>query len=102
MDLRVARCLLLSKVLLADGIITQNERTVLERAMDKHELDDTQRQNVLALEGWGEAESALIALSDEKKRELVAELLDAASVDGRLTPLEAAMVKQISERLGVG
>lgn len=101
METRVARCLLLSKVLIADGIMTENERNFLEAAMDKLALTDDERKRVVELEGWNEAESALVALSLEKKQELVSELIDAATTDGRLSPLEAGMVQRISDALGI-
>ena len=40
-------------------------------------------------------------LSEDEKRETVSELVDAASSDGRLSPLEMAMVKRISKALGL-
>jgi uncharacterized tellurite resistance protein B-like protein len=43
----------------------------------------------------------LSALPNEQKQELVSELVDAASADGRLSPLEATMVKRITEALGL-
>lgn len=101
MDTRVARCLLLSKVLIADGIMTENERNFLERAMEKMQLTDEERKSVIELEGWNDAEGALVALSLEKKQELVSDLMDAASADGRLSPLEAGMVQRISDALGI-
>ncbi|MBX3192875.1 MAG: TerB family tellurite resistance protein [Labilithrix sp.] len=101
MDPRVAKCLLLSKVLAADGIMTENERAFLDGAMNRMGIADDQRRRILDLEGWDEAESALVHLSQDEKSEIVSQLVDAASADGRLSPLEMAMVKKISAALGV-
>jgi len=101
MDARIAKCLLLTKVLAADGIMTENERTFLDGAMTRFGISDRERRNVLDLVGWDDAESALAELSMDDKRELVGQLVDAASADGRLSPLEMAMVKRISAALGV-
>lgn len=98
---RTARCLLLSKVLVADGIMTENERDYLDRAMTKTGLTDDERRKVIDLEGWDSAEAMLMSLTDEKKQELVSELIDAASADGRLSPLESGMVKRIAAALGL-
>jgi len=98
---RTARCLLLSKVLIADGIMTENERIFLDRSMTKMGLTPEERRSVIELEGWNEAESALSALPTQDKQELLSELVDAASADGRLSPLEAEMVKRIGHSLGL-
>ena len=101
MEPRIAKCLLLSKVLAADGIMTENERAFLDSAMKKLGVKDEERRGIHDLEGWDEAESALTGASEEEKREIVSSLVDAASADGRLSPLEMAMVKRISTALGL-
>ena len=101
MELRIAKCLLLTKVLAADGIMTENERAFLDAAMKKLGVKDEEKRGVLDLEGWDEAEAALTGISEEEKRELISQLVDAASADGRLSPLEMQMVKRISKELGI-
>ena len=98
---KTARCLLLSKVLIADGIMTENERIFLDRAMTKMGLTDAERRAVIDLEGWNDAEAALTGLPMEDKQELIGELVDAASADGHLSPLENEMVKRITQALGL-
>jgi len=98
---RTARCLLLSKVLIADGIVTENERIFLDRAMARLELTPEERRQVIELEGWNDAEATLASLGTEQKRALVSDLVDAASADGRLSPLEAEMVQRIARSLGL-
>ena len=92
MNVRVAKCLLVSKVLVADGMMTENERNFLDRLMKRLDLDDGERRRVLDLEGWDEAEPVVAGLSTEEKQELVTSLVDASSADGRLSPLELAAV----------
>jgi len=101
MDSRIAKCLLISKVLAADGIMTENERAFLDGAMKKQGITPEERQRIVDLEGWDEAETALAGLSTEEKSAIVSQLVDAAGSDGRLSPLESAMVKKISAALGV-
>lgn len=101
MELRVAKCLLVSKVLVADGIVTENERIFLDKMMRRLGLDDGERRRVLDLEGWDQAEPVVAKLSPEEKREFLATLVDASSADGRLSPLEMAAVKRITAALGV-
>jgi len=101
MDARIAKCLLVSKVLAADGIMTENERAFLEGAMSRLGIAPDERRSVINLEGWDQAEAALAHLTPDAKREIVSELVDAASADGRLSPLEMAMVKRITSALGL-
>ena len=101
MNLKVAKCLLVSKVLVADGIMTENERIFLDKMMRGLGLDENERRGVLDLEGWDEAEPVVAKLSVDEKRELVSTLVDASSADGRLSPLELATVKRITAALGV-
>lgn len=101
MDVRVAKCVLLTKVLAADGMMTENERTVLEKAMKREALGDAERKIVLDLEGWNDAEAAIAKLGENERRELLGELVEAASADGRLSPLEASMLKEITAALGL-
>jgi uncharacterized tellurite resistance protein B-like protein len=101
MDPRVAKCLLISKVLVADGIMTENERIFLEKAMKTMGLDAAERRRVLDLEGWDQAEPVVAKLSMEEKRELMSTLVDASSADGRLSPLELQAVKRITAALGL-
>ena len=101
MNLKVAKCLLVSKVLVADGIMTENERIFLDKMMRGLGLDENERRGVLDLEGWDEAEPVVAKLSADEKRELVSTLVDASSADGRLSPLELATVKRITAALGI-
>jgi uncharacterized tellurite resistance protein B-like protein len=101
MDVRVAKCVLLTKVLAADGIITENERSVLDRALEREKLTDAERDVVLNPDYWNEAEPVIVKLPESERREFLNELVEAASVDGRLSPLEAATLKQITAALGL-
>lgn len=101
MDPKVAKCLLVSKVLVADGIMTENERTFLDKVMKALGLDDAQRRSVLDLEGWEQAEPTLKTLTTEEKQDIVSMLVDASSADGKLSPLELGAVKNITAALGL-
>jgi len=97
----VAKCLLVSKVLVADGMMTENERLFLDRAMKGMGLDETERKSVVNLDGWDKAEPVVAKLSEQERRELISMLVDAASADGKLSPLELATVKRITQELGL-
>lgn len=101
MELNVAKCLLVSKVLVADGIVTENERTFLDKMMRKLGLSDDERRGVLDLEGWNDAEPVVAKLTQDEKQEIVSMLIDASSADGNLGPLELQAVKKITAALGL-
>lgn len=101
MEPRIAKCLLLSKVLAADGIVSENERAFLQTAMNKLGVPEEERQGILELNGWEQAEPTLASLPESEKHEIVRQLLEAGGTDGRLSPLEKAMVTRIALALGL-
>ena len=99
MNANVAKCLLVSKVLVADGMMSDDERGFLTDMMTKLGLSDAEKKSVVELENWDQAEAIVDALSEEERRELLEMLVDAASADGRLSPHEMATVKKVSAAL---
>jgi uncharacterized tellurite resistance protein B-like protein len=101
MTANVAKCLLVSKVLVADGMMSDDEHWFLSAMMDKLALTPEERASVTELEGWDEAEAIVHALPAEERRDLVEMLFDAASADGRLSAAEMATVKKVAAALDV-
>lgn len=101
MNANMARCLVVSKVLVADGMMTDDERGFLAAMMDRLELTDDERRRVVELEGLDEADRIVAALSVDERRQIVELLVDAASADGRLSPHELAAVKRVTAALGL-
>jgi uncharacterized tellurite resistance protein B-like protein len=101
MEPRVAQCLLIAKVLAADGMITQDERVFLNAALARLELTPAERAVVDDLEKIDEAQAVVAAMPEADKREFVDTLLTAASADGKLSQLEAATVQRIVQALGL-
>jgi uncharacterized tellurite resistance protein B-like protein len=99
MNVNVAKCLLVSKVLVADGMVSDDERAFLASMMQRLGLSDDEKRKVIDLEGWDEAEPIVNGLSEDERREIVDMLVDAASADGRLSPHELAAVKRVSTAL---
>jgi uncharacterized tellurite resistance protein B-like protein len=99
MNTNVAKCLLVSKVLVADGMMSDDERAFLASMMQRLGLTDDEKRKVIDLEGWDEAEPIVDKLSEDERREIVDMLVDAASADGRLSPHELAAVKRVSTAL---
>lgn len=101
MTTNVAKCLLVSKVLVADGMVSDDERAFLDGVMTSLGLDDGERRGVIDLEGWDEAEGIVAKLPDDEKVELVELLVDAASADGHLSANELATIKRVEDALGI-
>ena len=101
MNANVAKCLLVSKVLVADGIMTDDERGFLDDMMRTLGLTDDERRGVIELEGWDEAEPIVHALSTDDKQALIEQLVEAASADGRLSAHEHAAIKRVAQALGL-
>ncbi len=99
MNTNVAKCLLVSKVLVADGMMSDDERAFLTSMMDNLGLTDEERRRVIDLEDWDKAEPIVLALPEDDRRAILDLLVDAASADGRLSPHEMAAVKKVSVAL---
>lgn len=101
MNERTARCLLVARVLAADGFMTADEHAALAATMERHGLDEAERRIVSDLDRMDEAEATLRALPLEARRALVDELIEAALADGKLSPLETKTVAEISAAIGL-
>ncbi|MDQ3367727.1 MAG: TerB family tellurite resistance protein [Myxococcota bacterium] len=101
MSPNVAKCLLVSKVLVADGMVHDEERGFLEHLMDRLELSEAERKDVIDLHGLDHAAGIVSALSVDERRALLEMLVDAASSDGKLSPHELATVKRVTIALGL-
>jgi uncharacterized tellurite resistance protein B-like protein len=101
MTSNVAKCLLISKVLVADGMMGEDERVFLSDLMTQLALTPEEKRGVIELEGWDEAEGIVNALPLDDKLALIELLVDAASADGHLSPTEMATIKRVEQALGV-
>lgn len=97
----MAKCLLVSKVLVADGMMQDEERGFLARMMTQLGLTDAEQQQVIELKGLDEADKLVRTLSVEERQAMVEMLVDAASADGKLSPHELAAVKRLTAALGL-
>ena len=101
MTSNVAKCLLISKVLVADGMMGEDERVFLTELMTQLGLSPDEKKSVIELEGWDEAEGIVNELPLDDKLALVELLVDAASADGHLSPTEMAAIKRVELALGI-
>jgi uncharacterized tellurite resistance protein B-like protein len=101
MNQELARCHLLAEILAADGFMTEEERSLLEQYLTRHQLTEEERDHVRHFEGAADAASALRGLSAPERQQVLDELVEAALADGKLTAQETAAVKRIAEALGL-
>lgn len=97
----VAKCLVVSKVLVADGMMTDEEKAFLDGMMTSQGLTDAEKRTVHDLEGIDEATAMVKQLPLEERQDIVSQLVDAASADGKLSPLEMDVVKRVTKALGI-
>jgi uncharacterized tellurite resistance protein B-like protein len=97
----VAKCLVVSKVLVADGMMSDEEKTFLSEMMTTLGLSDAEKRSVHDLEGIDQATALVRGLPVEERQSIVEQLVDAASADGTLSPLELDVVKRVTKALGL-
>lgn len=97
----LARCMLIAKILASDGIMTDEERSFLETAMETLGLSDEERGRVRDFEGWDEAEPFIAQMSLEAKRSMMDGLVNAVLADGKVSPHEMAAIEKLSEAFGL-
>lgn len=101
MTQQLAQCLLVAQVLVADGIVTDEEREFLNDLMTQLELTDDERRAVADLEGVEAAEKLLRGLPAPDRENVLEMLIDAAGADGKLGARELSVVQKVSAALGL-
>lgn len=101
MNANVAKCLVVSKVLVADGMMTDEEKAFLDGMMTSLGLTDAEKRTVHDLEHVDEADALVKTLPVDERQDIVSRLVDAASADGKLSPLEMDVVKRVTKALGL-
>jgi uncharacterized tellurite resistance protein B-like protein len=95
----VAKCLLVSRVLVADGMMQDEERQYLETIMDSLGLTAAERKSVIELDGLDDADQHIKGLAKEERQALLEMLVDAASADGKLSQYEMGAVTRLKKAL---
>jgi uncharacterized tellurite resistance protein B-like protein len=99
MNPNVAKSLLVAKVLVADGMMQDEERAFLDTVMNSLGLSPAERKQVIELEGLDKAHEFVLQLATEERQQIIEMLVDAASIDGKLSPHELAVVKRLTAAL---
>ena len=101
MDNRVARCHLLMEVLIADGVLTADEKALLEKHLEDHALSDEECQQVRSRTGYEEAVRVMRERPEIERQEVLEQLAECALADGKLTSGELQTVARIRKELGL-
>jgi uncharacterized tellurite resistance protein B-like protein len=101
MNPNVAKSLLVAKVLVADGMMQDEERAFLDTVMNSLGLTGDERDAVISLDGLDGAHEHVLALPQEERQQILEMLVDAASVDGKLSQYEMSVVKRLTKALGL-
>ncbi len=97
----IIHCHMIASVLAADGMISPAERELLNRAMEKMGLSAEEKDSVMHFEGAEDAVARGRELPEDERQAIVDDLVEAALVDGKLSPHETAMVKKITDALNL-
>jgi len=100
MHKHLAICHVIASVVSADGIMEDVERAFLEEAMDDFGLAEDDRVLVRDFKNEG-AEEVVRDMPLEDKERLRDGLVAATLADGKISPHETAVVKHITELMGL-
>ena len=93
-------CEIVAQLVIADAAVTDEERAFLERLMDRFGFDDDDRRAVFgAVDNGQPIDDRLARLDDAAKAELLAELEEAAAVDGEIGRGEAEIIEEVRAAL---
>jgi tellurite resistance protein len=99
---KVLICKIVAQAILADTRITDEESDFLGKLMDRYDLDETTRKEVLARDIGEDPAVAINALrSDDAKNELIVELALAVAVDGEISSSERKLLSRVADTLGM-
>lgn len=91
---------ILAQMLIADGVLGDDERAHLDAVMDSLEMPDAERREALAgVSIDSPVEDRVAALGAEAKTSLLAEVEKALHVDGELTKSEAYFLERVKKLL---
>lgn len=92
---------ILAQMLIADGVLADEERSYLDRIMDSLGMPPEERRAALAnVSIDSPVEERVQALSGDAKKSLLAEVEKALNVDGELSKSEAYFLDRVKKLVG--
>jgi uncharacterized membrane protein YebE (DUF533 family) len=92
---------LIQAVIAADGVIRDEEREFLRRVVEKCGFDQSHQADVSLSSDPGRAMATLRAFAPDAQARVMALLVEAAVVDGRVEPEERALLLASAATLGI-
>ena len=92
---------LLKAMLAADGVVTSEEREFLRRVVGRFGLSEEDRTDRVVARDPGSIMATLRALAPDVQSRVMALLVEAAVVDGKVTPEERALLLASAATLGI-
>lgn len=98
---RILYVQILAQMLIADGVLADEERIYLDRIMDSLAMPPDERERALSgVSIDSPVEERVSALGDAFKAQLLTEVERALNVDGQVTPSEAYFVERVKKLVG--
>ena len=95
-------CKIVVQAIIADAQITDSEHDFLSKLMDRYEIPEDKRKEILSQNiGEDPAEAINLLKTDDAKNELLVELALAVAVDGEISSSEKKLLGRIAGVLGV-
>ena len=92
---------ILAQMLIADGVLSDEERAHLDTVMDSLEMPDAERSKALSgVSIDSKVEDRVAALSAGAKKGLLAEVEKAINIDGEASNSEAYFLERVKKLLG--
>jgi uncharacterized tellurite resistance protein B-like protein len=99
---KIQICKVVAQAVLADGLITDSEREFLDKLLDKYQLDDAERKDVLNRNfGDDPGEMARAVEAFNSKNEMLVELALAVAVDGEIARAEMSLLIKVATVLDI-
>ena len=92
---------MLKAMLAADGVVTSEEREFLRRVVGRFGLSEEGRTDRVVARDPGSIMATLRALAPDVQSRVMALLVEAAVVDGKVTPEERALLLASAATLGI-
>ncbi len=98
---RAKVCELIEAVIAADGVIADEERDFLQRVVDRFGLSESDRADRVVMSDLGRTTATLRTLAPDVQTRVMALLVEAAVVDGKVVPEERALLLASAAALGI-
>ena len=92
---------LIEAVIAADGVVVDEEREFLRRVLERFGLSQDDRADRMVTSDPGRATATLRALGSDVQARVMALLVEAAIIDGRVEPEERALLLASAAALGI-